>query len=72
MSLSFTGRLGMKIERQTIERRGLSVLEAAAMLGISRSQVYRLMETGTLQTTRLGGRRIVPVAAVDQLLSAGK
>lgn len=37
----------------------LSVVDAAKMLGISRSTAYKLMDDGTLKTMKLRGRRMV-------------
>ncbi len=48
-------------------RRALSVTEAAAILGISRSHAYGLV-TGRDLPMRLGRRILVPRAAIDDLL----
>ncbi len=50
------------------QRRVLTVVEAAALLRISRSAAYRRVEDGTLPVLRLGGRLRVPVEALDNLL----
>jgi excisionase family DNA binding protein len=42
--------------------------EVAAVLGCSRSSVYRWAANGTLPTIRLGRRVVVPKAAVDAML----
>ena len=53
------------------EKRALQVKEAAAQYGISRSTIYKLMADGTLQTVKLGGRRLIPRDAMEALLKAG-
>jgi excisionase family DNA binding protein len=46
----------------------LTVEEAAARLGISRSLAYELARRGELPVVRLGRRIVVPVRALDVLL----
>ncbi|KPP82872.1 MAG: DNA binding domain, excisionase family [Oceanicaulis sp. HLUCCA04] len=55
----------------TQTKRALSILEAAAYLGISRSQVYRLMTDGSLKNVKIGARRLITRDACDALLEAG-
>ena len=50
------------------ERKALSVIEAARTVGISRASVYRLITQGRLTTVKIGSRRLVPIAALDNLL----
>ncbi|MCR5872290.1 MULTISPECIES: helix-turn-helix domain-containing protein [unclassified Sphingomonas] len=47
----------------------MSVDEASAALGISRGTVYKLMDTGTLESKKVGGRRLVSAASVRALLT---
>lgn len=42
----------------------LTPTEAAAALGIGRSKVYELLQTGTLPSVRIGACRRVPAEAV--------
>lgn len=48
----------------------LSVDEAAAALGVGRSRVYELLAERRLASIRLGRRRWVTSASVDELLAA--
>ena len=50
------------------ERLGLTVVEAAKLLGISRSLAYQLAERGELPAVRLGRRLVVPRRALERLL----
>ena len=50
------------------ERFAISILEAAKVLGISRSYAYQMAATGELPTLRLGRRILVPVAALRELV----
>ena len=50
------------------ERRALSVMETARAVGLSRATIYRLIEQNRLVTVKIGSRRLVPVAALDNLL----
>jgi len=45
----------------------ISVLDAAKVLGISRSYAYLMANTGELPTVRLGRRILVPVASLRDL-----
>lgn len=51
-------------------RTAYRIREAAASLGISDRQVRRLIESGQLAAKRLGGRVVIPAAALDALLDA--
>ncbi len=48
----------------------MTVTEAAIALGISRSSAYECVRTGDLPALRLGGRIIVPIQAIDQMLES--
>ena len=53
------------------ERLTVTVEEAAGMLGISRGLAYELVRRGELPSLRLGRRIVVPVRALDVMLSDG-
>ena len=46
----------------------MTVSDAAIALGISRSSAYECVRTGDLPALRLGGRIIVPIQAIDEML----
>ena len=46
----------------------ISVEEAAALLGVSRSAAYRAAKAGQLQTFRMGRRLLVPTAPLLRML----
>lgn len=50
------------------DRLTLTVEEAAARLGISRTLAYELVRQGKIPSLRLGRRRLVPVHALDLML----
>jgi excisionase family DNA binding protein len=50
----------------SIERQTYTIDEAAKILGICRAVAYR---NGVLPTVRIAGRRLVPKAALDRMLS---
>jgi excisionase family DNA binding protein len=52
-----------------MERSTMTVEEAAAVLGISRSTAYECVRRGELRAVRLGRRLVVPRLVVDQLLA---
>jgi len=49
-------------------RLAVSVEEAAAMLGISRTLAYELVHRGELRAVRLGRRLVVPLKALEELV----
>jgi excisionase family DNA binding protein len=53
-------------------RRALSIREAADVCGLSRATLYRFIAEGKLTTSKIGARRLVPVGAIDALLSGGE
>ncbi len=61
----------MSTPQQNLERRALSIPEAARTCGLSRATMYRLIADGKLSTLKIGARRLVPVGAIDALLSGG-
>jgi excisionase family DNA binding protein len=59
--------MGQQLEKPT--PRVLSVDEAAAILQISRGAAYQAAKTKQLPTIRIGRRLLVPVAALERMLS---
>jgi excisionase family DNA binding protein len=53
------------------ERRVYLVDEAAAAYRLSRSTLYKLMAAGTLRSVKVGGRRLIPVEALEALIAEG-
>lgn len=49
-------------------RRCYSIPEAAQLIGIGRSSLYRLAASGELPTITIGGRRLVMADAIDRYL----
>ena len=52
--------------------RAVSIVEAAHIFGLSRASLYRLIAQKKLKTLKIGGRRFVPVAAIDELLATAQ
>jgi len=46
----------------------LTPVEAAAALGIGRSKLYELIQTGVLESVHIGACRRIPTAAVAALV----
>ena len=53
-----------------MEKKAVSVTEAARMLGIGRNLAYEAVERKEIPTIRIGGRILVPLAALEKLLEA--
>jgi excisionase family DNA binding protein len=52
-------------------RRVYQVMEAVAAYRISKSTIYKLMAAGSLKTVKVGGRRLIPVEALEALIGGG-
>jgi excisionase family DNA binding protein len=64
MSTNFEAQEARKQER----RRAYSVRETARTTNLSYATIYRLIGKGKLKTVKVGGRRLIPVEAIDDLL----
>ncbi len=58
----------MSKESVDIERRTITVSEAARILGISRGAAYAAVHRGEIPSIRLGRRYVVPIDRLDELL----
>ena len=52
--------------------RAVSILEAVHICGLSRATLYKLISQKKLKTLKIGGRRLVPIAAIDDLLATAQ
>lgn len=48
----------------------VSAKDAARLLSLSRSRIYELMDDGTIPSSRLGRRRVIPVSALHDLAAS--
>lgn len=53
-------------------RIALSPQEVCRALGIGRTHLYELIKTGSLETVKLGSRRLITRDAINRLLVANK
>ncbi len=56
---------------QQPERRTLTVEEAAAVLGISRTSAYEAIHRGDIPFIRIGRRVVISCVAIDAMLRRG-
>jgi excisionase family DNA binding protein len=49
-----------------------SIQQAADLLGVARSHLYRYVSDGTIRTVRIGGRRLVSEAALAEFIAAAE
>jgi len=59
----------MSIEMHTPARLTMTIQEAAQRLGIGRNSAYAAAHDGAIPTIKIGKRMVVPVAALDKMLS---
>jgi excisionase family DNA binding protein len=50
------------------ERLAVSLREACQIIGIGRTRLYELINNGELESIRLGGRRLVKIEALRELI----
>ena len=50
------------------DRAALSVRETCQLLGISRAWAYELMRREELRSVKVGGRRLIPVQSIVEIL----
>lgn len=50
----------------------VSPAEACRLLGVGRTYLYELIQTGELRSVRLGKRRLIPVDAIRECLAANE
>jgi len=55
-----------------VERLALSVAEAAAVLGVSKDAIYDAVRCHELPAIRIRRRILIPLAALEQLMTAEK
>jgi len=53
----------------SVARRALRPKHAASVYGVSRTLIYEWMKSGRLASVKLGGARLIPVDALEALLS---
>jgi excisionase family DNA binding protein len=56
--------------RDAVERLAYSPAELAQALGCTRQHVHNLLARGELRSVKLGRKRLIPRAVVDELLAA--
>ena len=56
----------------TTSRKTLTVSETAKRLGVSRNSAYEAVRTGEIPSIRIGSRILVPLAALDRMLSGAE
>jgi excisionase family DNA binding protein len=52
------------------QRKSVRPAEAAELLGVCRDTVYVLLRSGQLRSITAGRARLIPLAAIDDFLSA--
>jgi excisionase family DNA binding protein len=56
----------------SLDRKTLTVEQAGRALGIGRGLAYELVRTGEIPSVRLGRRIVVPIAAVEEMLTSNQ
>jgi excisionase family DNA binding protein len=56
--------------RDTVERLAVSVERAATMAGVGRTTLYAALSAGSLQSLKIGKRRLIKVQALEAWINA--
>ena len=56
------------VERPCSNPLALAIEEAARLLGVGRSTMLALLSSGRVRSVRVGGRRLVPIKALEEFL----
>ena len=59
------GSVGLVFRKAT-----LTISEAATVLGVGETLMWRLVRQQTVRSFKLGGRRLIPESAIEELLAA--
>lgn len=51
------------------QRRAYQINKAVAAYRLSRSTIYKLMNTGKLRSVKVGRRRLIPVESIEALIA---
>lgn len=68
VSVSLRKFKGVPVATITSDKAGLSLVEAAHYLGVSRAQLYRLLDSGDIRSFHIGRRRMVLRAHIDRYI----
>lgn len=66
------GEVTELVERPVVPPKAVSVETAAQLLGVSRTSLYELLETGTIRSVKVGSRRLIPTVALDGFLTGDR
>lgn len=55
--------------RETIERQGYNVGEAARIIGVGRTTMHKMLNQGRIRPVKVGSRTIIPKSEIDRLLN---
>ena len=59
-------------EPSTLQPMLVSTAEAARLLGINRATVYDMLHRGALPSVKIGRRRMISVASLDEFIRANE
>jgi len=59
------------VRSNTIDPLAVSIDDACRMIGVGRSAVYELINSGRIVSTKIGYRRVVSVASLKALFAEG-
>lgn len=62
----------MKYSDSSLQPRLVSILKTAELLGIGRTKTYALIADETLETISIGGRRLVTLRSIDNLIESAR
>lgn len=67
-----TNTASLLADRKAVEPLAAQICDAALMLGVQRTTIYRLMDEGLLDSIKIGKRRLVLIDSVHRLVNSRK
>ncbi len=59
----------VQANRETVERHGYNVSEAARIIGVGRTTMHKMIREGHIRRTKIGSRTIISRDEIDRLLN---
>lgn len=64
-----TNPTGMRKIEEAIKPIAVSPSDAARLIGIGRTTLYAALASGALRSAKIGKRRLIPIAAINEWLA---
>ncbi len=56
-------------DKESVERQGYNVGEAARIIGVGRTTMHKMLNQGRVRPVKIGSRTIIPKSEIERLLN---